>query len=447
MSTKRVALHTLGCKVNHYETEAISEQLVGQGYQRVGFDQIADVYIINTCTVTNNADRKSRQMIRQAIKRNPQAITVVIGCYSQLAETDVAAIPGVDIIIGTEHKDRVAELIAEYEAGLADEAGDAGEASTMLQLRRVTNIMQVRDFEELSLTSFSDRTRASIKIQEGCNNFCTYCIIPWARGLSRSRDPQAILAQARHLVANGYREIVLTGIHTGGFGEDLNDYNLARLLRELSQIEGLERIRISSLEATQLTEDLLVTLQESGRIAKHLHIPLQAGSDRVLKAMKRNYDKAFFRERIARVREALPDVAITTDVITGFPGETDAEFREGYEFIEEMQFSQLHVFQFSKRTGTPAAKMAGQLSNEVKHDRSRKLIELSNRLAVDYRTKFIGEVLSVIPEVVYGDASLLLGHSDNYIPIVFAGNPALIGTVCAVRLDRAQSDISYGTLI
>jgi threonylcarbamoyladenosine tRNA methylthiotransferase MtaB len=443
-------LHTLGCKVNHYEIEAINEQLISRGYERVDFDELADVYIINTCTVTNNADRKSRQMIRRAINWNPEATIVVIGCYSQIADKDVAAIPGVDIVIGTEHKNKVAELIADYQDLYQNKASTEFVQFKPPQVKRVTDIMKVRDFEELSLTSFSDRTRATVKIQEGCNNFCTYCLIPWARGLSRSRDPEAILEQARQLVSNGYKEIVLTGIHTGGFGEDLPNYNLAQLLRELSAIEGLVRIRISSIEATQLTPEFLQVLKESAKIARHLHVPLQAGDDRILKAMKRNYDTAEFREKLAEVRAILPDIAITTDIITGFPGETDAEYNNGYRFIEEMRFAELHVFPYSARSGTPAALMPDQLTNEVKHERATALIKLSNQLAVAYRQQFVGRTLSVIPEVSQDerlDSGEILGHSENYIPVVFVGEKSLIGEVCSVYLEVVSANLCYGRLI
>ncbi len=447
MSKNRVALHTLGCKVNHYETEAISEQLTGQGYERVSFDELADFYIINTCTVTNNAARKSRQMIRRAIKRNPAATIVVIGCYSQLDEEVVATIPGVDIIIGTEHKNQLAELLAKYQA---TETEQRLVSTEFAGLTNVTDIMKLREYEELSLTSFSDRTRATVKIQDGCNNFCTYCIIPWARGLSRSRQPEAILKQVRQLVANGYREIVLTGIHTGAFGEDLEDYNLAKLLGELSAIEGLERIRVSSIEVNQLTEEFLQVLKESDKIARHLHIPLQAGDDRILKAMKRNYNTKQFSEKIAEVRGILPRIAITTDIITGFPGETEEEYQLGYHYIEEMKFSELHIFPYSQRRGTPAALMPDQLSNESKHERARELIKLSDKLALAYRKSYVGETVKVIPEFSQGEQLVsgeLFGHSDNYIPVIFTGDSSLVGEVCLVRLESTSAKLSYGRLI
>ncbi len=447
MSRNRVALHTLGCKVNHYETEAISEQLTDQGYERVNFGELADLYIINTCTVTNNADRKSRQMIRRAIKRNPQATIVVIGCYSQIAIEKVASIPGVDFIIGTEHKNQVAEMIVNFQA-TATEQQQLGSDSTAII--NVTDIMKMRNYEELSLTNFSDRTRATVKIQDGCNNFCTYCIIPWARGLSRSRDPVNIINQAKQLALNGYNEIVLTGIHTGAFGEDLANYSLAELLKDLETIEDLKRIRISSIEVTQINDELLEVLAKSKKISKHLHIPLQAGDDRILSAMRRNYDTKQFSEKLLEVRKILPNIAITTDVIAGFPGETEENYLNGYNFIKESNFSQLHVFSYSKRSGTPAAKMDGQVAEEEKHQRVTELIELSDQLAISYRNQYLNENLEVIPEQSNSERipqGFLVGHSDNYIPLIFKADEDVIGQLCSVRLDEVESNICKGTFV
>lgn len=447
MSRNRVALYTLGCKVNHYETEAISEQLTDQGYERVNFGELADLYIINTCTVTNNADRKSRQMIRRAIKRNPQATIVVIGCYSQIAIEKVASIPGVDFIIGTEHKNQVAEMIVNFQA-TATEQQQLGSDSTAII--NVTDIMKMRNYEELSLTNLSDRTRATVKIQDGCNNFCTYCIIPWARGLSRSRDPVNIINQAKQLALNGYNEIVLTGIHTGAFGEDLANYSLAELLKDLETIEDLKRIRISSIEVTQINDELLEVLAKSKKISKHLHIPLQAGDDRILSAMRRNYDTKQFSEKLLEVRKILPNIAITTDVIAGFPGETEENYLNGYNFIKESNFSQLHVFSYSKRSGTPAAKMDGQVAEEEKHQRVTELIELSDQLAISYRNRYLNENLEVIPEQSNSERipkGFLVGHSDNYIPLIFKAEKDLIGQLCLVRLDEVKADVCKGTFV
>ncbi|AMA72333.1 MULTISPECIES: tRNA (N(6)-L-threonylcarbamoyladenosine(37)-C(2))-methylthiotransferase MtaB [Aneurinibacillus] len=433
-----VAFHTLGCKVNHYETEAIWQLFKQAGYEKIDFEQKADVYVINTCTVTNTGDKKSRQVIRRAIRRNPDAVVAVTGCYAQTTPHEIMAIPGVDIVVGTSGRDQLIDYVNQY-------------LRERQPINAVTNIMKAREYEELDVPEFTDRTRASLKIQEGCNNFCTFCIIPWARGLMRSRKPESVIEQANKLVAAGYKEIVLTGIHTGGYGEDLEDYNLARLLRDLdSKVPGLKRIRISSIEASQITDEVIEVLNSSDKMCRHLHVPLQAGDDYVLKRMRRKYTTDEYRRKIEQLHEALPDVAITTDVIVGFPGETEEMFMNGYRFIEEMKFAELHVFPYSKRSGTPAARMEDQVDEEVKNRRVHELIQLSNKLALDYSSKFVGEVLEVIPEEPYKEATdsgLYVGHSDNYLKLVFPANETLVGKICKVRLDAPGSEYCKGTFV
>ena len=375
-----VAFHTLGCKVNHYETEAIWQLFKENDYERVEFETNADVFIINTCTVTNTGDKKSRQVIRRAIRKNPDAVVCVTGCYAQTSPAEIMAIPGVDIVVGTQDRHKLISYIEDYK-------------TSRQPINGVGNIMKNRKYEELEVPYFTDRTRASLKIQEGCNNFCTFCIIPWARGLMRSRDPKQVVSQATTLVNSGYKEIVLTGIHTGGYGEDLKDYNLAQLLRDLEEVENLERIRISSIEASQLTDEVIDVIDKSTKVVRHLHIPLQSGSDSVLKRMRRKYTMAHFSERLQKLHKALPGLAVTSDVIVGFPGETEEEFQETYDFIVKHQFSELHVFPYSMRTGTPAARMTDQVDEEIKNDRVHRLIELSNQLAKDYASKFDQTVL------------------------------------------------------
>ncbi|BCU82432.1 tRNA (N(6)-L-threonylcarbamoyladenosine(37)-C(2))-methylthiotransferase MtaB [Polycladomyces abyssicola] len=433
MST--VAFHTLGCKVNAYETEAIWQLFKQAGYKKVDFEQKADVYVINTCTVTNTGDKKSRQVIRRAIRRNPDAVVAVTGCYAQTSPKEIMAIPGVDIVVGTQGRDKLLEYVEQYKR-------------ERQPINAVKNIMKAREFEELDVPTFSERTRASLKIQEGCNNFCTFCIIPWARGLMRSRKPESVLKQARQLVEAGYKEIVLTGIHTGGYGEDLENYTLADLLWDLDQIDGLKRVRISSIEASQITDRVIEVLNASDKMCRHLHIPLQAGDDEVLKRMRRKYTVDEYRRKIEQVKEAMPNVAITTDVIVGFPGETDEQFENGYRLIEELEFAELHVFPYSKRTGTPAARMENQVPEEVKHERVHRLIELSNRLSLKYAKRFVGDVLEVIPERPFKeapDSGLYMGYSDNYLQVVFEGNDDLIGQVCRVKIDEAGAEYCRGT--
>jgi len=432
-----VAFHTLGCKVNHYESEAIWQLFKKRGYDRVDFEKKADVYIINTCTVTNTGDKKSRQVIRRAIKKNPEAVVAVTGCYAQTSPAEILDIPGVDIIIGNQGREKIVDYVEEY-------------YKLRQPINAVKNIMKTKEFEELDVPEFSDRTRASLKIQEGCNNFCTFCIIPWARGLLRSRKPENVVQQAEQLVAAGYKEIVLTGIHTGGYGDDLEDYTLAKLLWDLDAVDGLKRIRISSIEASQITDEVLEVLNKSSKVVRHLHIPLQAGDDEVLQRMKRKYTVAEFKDKIIQIRKALPDLAITTDVIVGFPGETEEQFLNGYRLMEELAFSEMHVFPYSKRTGTPAAKMDGQVPEDIKNERVQQLIKLSNKLSQQYANHFIGEVLEVIPEKAYNDdenSGLYTGYSDNYLHVVFEGDSSLIGQICKIKLEKVGPDFCKGSLI
>ena len=432
MST--VAFHTLGCKVNHYETEAIWQLFKDANYERVEFETNADVFVINTCTVTNTGDKKSRQIIRRAIRQNPDAVVCVTGCYAQTSSAEIMEIPGVDIVVGTQDRHKLLDYIQQFQ----DERQP---------INGVGNIMKNRTYEELEVPYFTDRTRASLKIQEGCNNFCTFCIIPWARGLMRSRDPEKVVEQATQLVNSGYKEIVLTGIHTGGYGQDLRNYNLAQLLRDLDTIEGLERIRISSIEASQLTDEVIDVIGNSNKVVRHLHIPLQSGSDDVLKRMRRKYTMAHFSERLTKLHQALPDLAVTSDVIVGFPGESEEEFQETYDFIVNHHFSELHVFPYSPRIGTPAARMDNQIDEETKNVRVHKLISLSNQLAKEYASKFEDEVLEVIPEEMDEEPHTLVGYADNYMKVRFEGDDSLIGQIVKVKIVKANYPINEGKAI
>ncbi|MCM3571938.1 tRNA (N(6)-L-threonylcarbamoyladenosine(37)-C(2))-methylthiotransferase MtaB [Mesobacillus subterraneus] len=433
-----VAFHTLGCKVNHYETEAIWQLFKEQGYDRVEFESTSDVYVINTCTVTNTGDKKSRQVIRRAVRKNPDAVICVTGCYAQTSPAEIMAIPGVDIVVGTQDRVKMLEYIEQYK-------------QERQPINAVGNIMKNRVYEELDVPAFTDRTRASLKIQEGCNNFCTFCIIPWARGLMRSRDPQEVIRQAQQLVEAGYKEIVLTGIHTGGYGEDMKDYNLAALLRDLeAQVKGIKRLRISSIEASQITDEVIEVIDQSNIIVNHLHIPLQSGSDTVLKRMRRKYTMEFFGERLDRLKEVLPGLAVTSDIIVGFPGETEEEFMETYNFIKKHQFSELHVFPYSKRTGTPAARMEDQVDEDVKNERVHRLIELSNQLAKEYASQFENEVLEVIPEEIYKEepgSGLYVGYTDNYLKVVFPATEEMIGKIVKVKIVKAGYPYNEGQFV
>lgn len=382
-----------------------------------------------------HGDKKSRQVIRRAIRQNPDGVICVTGCYAQTSPAEIMAIPGVDIVVGTQDREKMLGYIEQYR-------------EERQPINGVGNIMKARVFEELDVPAFTDRTRASLKIQEGCNNFCTFCIIPWARGLLRSRDPEEVIKQAQQLVDAGYKEIVLTGIHTGGYGEDMKDYNFAKLLRELdTRVEGLKRIRISSIEASQITDEVIEVLDASDKIVRHLHIPIQSGSNTVLKRMRRKYTMEFFADRLNKLKEALPGLAVTSDVIVGFPGETEEEFMETYRFIKEHKFSELHVFPYSKRTGTPAARMEDQVDENVKNERVHKLIALSDQLAKEYASDYEGEVLEIIPEEAFKESDedgMFVGYTDNYMKVVFKGTEDVIGKLVKVKIQKAGYPYNEG---
>jgi threonylcarbamoyladenosine tRNA methylthiotransferase MtaB len=449
-----VAFHTLGCKVNFYDTEGIWQVFQAAGYHQVEFDQVADVYVINTCTVTNTGDKKSRQMIRRAIRKNSEAIVAVTGCYAQVAPQEIAAIHGVDLVIGNDKKSKIVEYVEQAR-------------KEQQPFQHVDNILKVREFEELDVPYFEDRQRANLKIQDGCNHFCTFCLIPYARGLVRSRRPENILAQARKLAAAGYREIILTGIHTGGFGEDLTNYRLSDLLIDLEQIEGLHRIRISSIEASEIDDTLIDVLAHSAKVCHHLHIPLQAGHNEVLRRMNRHYTVEEFTQKLEKLRVALPELAITSDVIVGFPGETDEYFEATETLIAKQQFSELHVFPYSPRKGTPAAKFTDQVPADVKETRVSRLLAQSNHLAGKYAASFHNRELEVILEGPLRTADpdiqatlsgfenpdgVFVGHADNYLRVAVElpthMNPQeWMGEVVRVRVVETDAIVQTGTFV
>jgi len=394
----RIAFYTLGCKVNTYETESVWELFKEAQYTRVTQGEYADVYVINTCTVTNSGDSKSRKVIRKLIKQNPEAIIAVMGCYAQVDPESIKAIEGVDILIGTKHREQLLARVEEFRR-------------TRKSIEDVTDVSRYRVFDETHVTNFTENTRAFLKIQDGCNHFCSYCIIPYARGPVRSRPQDSILEEAKHLIENGYHEIVLTGIHTGGYGQDFEEYSFYQLLKDLSQLDGIKRLRISSIEINELTEEIIQLLRENSLFARHLHIPLQSGSESVLKAMRRKYTKSEFEAKIKMIRDYIPNIAITTDVIVGFPGETDENFEEMAQFIDQLSFSELHVFPYSKRNGTIAAEMKNQINGIVKQYRVNQLLQLNEVLANRYIQQ--QEMLSVLFET--SDKDYTYGHSDTYI--------------------------------
>lgn len=417
---KTVAFHTLGCKVNTYESNAMLKIFNEANYQEVDFKEVADVYVINTCTVTNTGDSKSRQMIRKAIRKNPQATVCVVGCYSQVAPEEIKQIEGVGVVLGTQYRQDIVKYVDEY-------------LKTGKVIVRVDNVMNLKKFEDLNIDRFKN-TRAFLKIQDGCNNFCTYCIIPYARGRVRSRDKDSVLNQAKRLVANGYVEIVLTGIHTAGYGEDLENYSFYDLLVDLVKIEGLKRLRISSIETSQISDEIIDLIGSSEVIVDHLHVPLQSGCDATLKRMNRKYTTDQYLEKINKIRSYLPDIAFTTDVIVGFPGESDLEFEQTYNFIKKVNYSELHVFPYSPRKNTPAAKMKDQVKDQIKHERTNRLLDLSKELNHSFALKQIGKSLKVLFEKREGD--YLVGHAGNYLKVKVKTDDDLIGKIVEVKIDK-----------
>ena len=415
----KVAIQSLGCKVNLYESEYITDQFQKAGYEIVPFQEIADVYIINTCSVTNTSDVKSRKVIHQAIRRNPDACIVAIGCFIE-ANHDYHE-DGVDILLGNANKSKVLEYVERY-----------------WQTKQKANYFVTpipEKFDDMTMSTFLGRTRAFIKIQDGCENFCSYCIIPYVRGKCRSKNFQTVLEEIQNYVQHGYKEVVLTGIHTGNYGVDLGT-DFAALLREIVKINGLVRLRISSIEITELTDEVLQIIRDNDVIVDHLHIPLQAGSDKILRLMNRKYDLAYFKQKMEQIREIRPDISLTTDIIVGFPFETEEDFQDTLSFVREVQFSKVHVFPYSRRSGTVAADMAEQVLGDVKKDRVRRLLALSKELETEYMKKFIGKTLPVLMEVNRTDYSL--GHTSNYLLVKVPGEYQSEDLV-----DVTITDVSY----
>ncbi len=395
---RTVGILTLGCKVNTYESEYIIHLLKEAGYQIKDFDDFCDVYIINTCTVTNTSDIKSRKMIRKAIRKNPDACVVAMGCFIE-ANKDFQ-LPGLDIILGNRDKSKIIELLDEW--FLKQE-----------EIRRLYSTLP-RDFEDMYINEFPGRTRAFVKIQDGCENFCSYCIIPFVRGKCRSKNPDEVIDEITDLVNHGYQEVVLTGIHTGNYGVDL-DTNFASLLKRVVAIPGLLRLRISSIEITELTKDVLDVIRDSSIIVDHMHIPLQAGSNHVLSLMNRKYDLDYYFHKIKEIREVRPNMAITTDVIVGFPGESEEDFLETIDTCKKVGFTKIHVFPYSERKGTKAMELPDHIEPSVKKERARRLLLVSKELECSYYASFVGSEVEVLVEEEKDGKSY--GHTDNYLHV------------------------------
>ncbi|SHF48645.1 threonylcarbamoyladenosine tRNA methylthiotransferase MtaB [Desulforamulus putei DSM 12395] len=435
--SKTAAIYTLGCKVNQYESSAIADLFRRAGYQIVDFDQPADVYIINTCTVTHLGDRKSRQMIRRAAKQNPAAVIAVTGCYAQTSPGEVMEIPGVDLVVGTGDKSRIVQLVETH----SREKGP---------VNAVADVMKSDCFEELPVPTEQGKSRAFLKIQEGCNSFCAYCIIPYARGPVRSRLPENVFRSAAELIEQGYKEIVLTGIHIGAYGQDFHGQNidLGWLVERLAKMPGLTRLRLGSVEPHDINDALIEAVANNPNICRHLHIPLQSGDDEILARMKRRYNARRFLDLINRIYKTIEGVAITSDVIVGFPGETEVHFQNTLNTVAKAGFASVHVFKYSPRKGTPAASMTNQVSPEEKEDRSKRLIELGNRLAHEFARRQVGKDLEVLVEQPFEkDQSLFEGHTDTYLKVVFPGEEHLRGKLVTVHIEDVQGSLLKGRII
>jgi threonylcarbamoyladenosine tRNA methylthiotransferase MtaB len=428
--TRTAALATLGCKTNQFESAALEEQLVAAGWTILPFEAGAELVIVNTCTVTAATDSQSRNLIRRARRLNPACRVVVTGCYAQIDPTALRALPGVALVLGNAEKQDLLQLLGE-------EGGDTVHVS---DLRQVGGSVP-------TLTAFAERSRAFVQIQNGCNAFCSYCIIPFARGPSRSVPPDLVLQQVRQLVAAGYAEVVLTGIHIGGYGLDLESpVNLTSLIKLLLADSPLHRLRLGSIEPTEIPEELIELLATSPVLCPHLHIPLQAGDDAVLSRMNRHYDTTFFRALIERLAARIPDLAIGLDLIAGFPGESDAEFARTLALLEALPVTHLHVFPYSKRTGTPAATMADQVPPEVIKERAAQLRNIGRAKLEAFIRNYIGKELEVVVEGG-GEGGVLRGVSANYLSIRFPGDSALVGQAVTVRLVAVDSQGARGVLL
>lgn len=431
---KTVAFHTLGCKVNQYETEAMEELFEKSGYSIVKDEDLADVYVINTCTVTNLSDRKSRQFIRKSKKINENSIIAVVGCYSQVSPGEVEAIEGVDVIIGTSDRNKVVELCEQ--AKINNE-----------KINIVRNIKTYKEFEKIDIDQIKSKTRGNIKIQDGCNQFCSYCIIPYARGPIRSRDHKEIVSETKKLAEAGFKEIVLTGIHVASYGKDLDKLPLIEVIKEIGKIDGIERIRLSSLEPTLIDEDFMKEIVDIGKVCDHFHLSLQSGSNTVLKRMNRKYTSEIYREKVDIIRQYMPTAGLTTDIIVGFPGETDDEFNETCELVKSIGFSRIHVFKYSPRKGTPAASFENQIDGTIKNLRSERLIAIGEELTKAFNSKFINSKLDVLFEEENKKISdSYEGYTTNYIRTRVVSNESLLGEIKKIEIESTIDDILIGKL-
>lgn len=426
---KSVRFHTLGCKVNQYETEAMKEIFESRGYE-VLEDGDADIYVINTCTVTNIGDRKSRQFMRRAKKSNKNAIVAAVGCYTQISPEEVEKIEEVDVIVGTTSRHMIVDLCEEA-------------LSSKGKINVVEDIRNFDEFEDLSIDTVESKTRAYIKIQDGCNQYCSYCIIPYARGPIRSRPLESIVKESLRLSKAGFKEVILTGIHVASYGKDLGSLSLIDVIEEVAKVEGIERIRLSSIEPTLIDDNFMERGLKTGKLCHHFHLSLQSGSNGVLKRMNRKYSVEEYFDIVTTIRKYMPDAGLTTDVIVGFPGETDEEFQETMDFVKKVGFSKVHVFKYSPREGTPAAKRDDQVDGNIKNERSHRLIDLSDKLANGFNSRFIGKNMEVLFESQ--SDGVVEGYTSNYIKVE-TDCENLEGKIKSIKIIGRKDDILVGNI-
>ncbi len=429
----KVAFHTLGCKVNQYESAALEDIFRSAGHQVVDFKEQSDVYIINTCTVTHLSDRKSRQAIRRGIRRNPAAIVAVVGCYSQVSPQEVESIPGVDIVVGTKDRTILPRLV--------EEVSQKG-----IKINIVREDAETEGFEDIPWPEEVGRTRAFLKIQEGCEEYCSYCIIPYARGQQRSQKPQAVVDKVAEIKEKGYKELVLTGTHLGAYGRDLKPpLNLTELLHMLRDNLCPERVRLSSIEPVDVSHKLLETLKTMPELCHHLHIPLQSGSDNILQAMQRPYLQKDFRNLVEQLKRLDSDIAISTDVIVGFPGEKEEDFKKTLAFVREMSFSRLHVFKYSPREGTPAANFPERVTPGVAEERSRQLRQLGEKLASQYAARFINRKVPVLLEREF-ENGVMEGLTEHYLRVKVEAPPEIRGKIMPIFITNSSKAYLFGKI-
>ena len=430
---QKIASYALGCKVNQYESEAIAELFAEKGYDVVSIEDQADVYIINTCTVTNFGDKKSRQLIRKVKRQNPDAIVAVVGCYAQTAPEEISAVEGVNLVIGTKDKSQVVKMVEDYRKEMGVQ-------------NFVTDIMHERVFEPLEIKRLQNRTRAYLKIQDGCSQFCSYCIIPYARGPIRSRAPQDVIAEVKRLAENGFREVVLTGIHVASYGKDRKDITLTEIIQQVHAVEGIERIRFSSIEPNVVTEEFAQAMAALPKVCDHFHLSLQSGCDKTLEQMRRRYDTAQYRRAVALLRKYLPDVALTTDIIVGFPGESEEDYQQSKAFAEEIGFSKIHVFPYSPKKGTPAAERKDQLPNAVKQQRSHDLILASERMTEAFLQAHVGKQKEVLFERMVSP-DVYEGHTTNYMKVHAKSTEDLTNQCKMVHMLKVEGETAFGEIV